>query len=323
MLLAVPSEFEIIASLARRFAGADPDVLTGIGDDAAVVRAAGRLVISTDTVVEGVHVDLAVSSLGDAGYKAVTSAVSDIAAMGALARWALVAAVVPARLSADHDALAAGLDEGARACGVSLIGGDTTRGEHLAITVTAIGEAERPVLRAGARDGDLLCVTGALGASACGLGLLRSTDARAATLLERYPHLATRHRRPTARLREGAALAHAGAHAMIDLSDGLASDAVHLAVASSCGVTLAHADLPLDDGVRDAAGLLGRDPYDIAVAGGEDYELAVALDAGDVEAARRAVAPTPLTVIGRFSGPASGSGWTLDRPMPGGWDHFA
>lgn len=319
------SEFEIIASLAARFRADDPSVLVGIGDDAAILRLDADLAVSTDTIVEGVHVDVELSSLEDAGFKAITSAVSDLAAMGATARWVVVAAVLPSRLLSFRDDLAAGLAAGASACGVTIVGGDTTLGAHLVLTVTAMGSVERAVGRAGAQPGDVLCVTGALGASAAGLELLRAArggHAAAAGLLERFPELAARHRRPLPRLREGRALAAAGAHAMIDLSDGLSSDGAHLAMAADLGLVVEHEMIPLALGVHEAALALGREAEDLGVAGGEDYELAVALAPDAVAAARDAVAPTPLTVVGTFER-ATGVRWTASRPLPNGYDHFA
>lgn len=321
------SESEIIARIRGRLVGMeDPDVLIGVGDDAAVVRApTDPLIISTDTIVEGVHVDLSLSSPADAGFKAVTSAVSDMAAMGARARWVVVASVLPARMLAVAGAIAEGLDEGARASGVAIVGGDTSDGETFSLTVTVIGTAERPLLRTGARSGDVLCVTGMLGAAATGLALLRATaagDPRADALLRAHPGLAGAHRRPRARVAEGAALAAVGARAMIDLSDGLGSDAPRLLGGDVSGVTIDRAALPLADGVVDASGILGVDPAITAVAGGEDYELAIALAPADIEVARAAIAPTPLTVIGSFDD-GDGARWSDGGALPRGWEHFA
>jgi thiamine-monophosphate kinase len=327
-MLRTVDEFEIITSLRGRFVGmADPSVLVGVGDDAAVIRApeGASLIVTTDTVVEGVHLDLALSSPGDAGYKAVTSAVSDLAAMGARARWVLVAAVLPRRLVPQASAIAEGLDEAARACGVAIVGGDTARGERLSLTVTAIGTAVTPVLRTGARPGDVLCVTGALGAAASGLALLSAEAARmvgASDLLQAHPGLARAHRRPSARLTEGIALAASGARAMIDLSDGLGSDAGHLLTADVPGVVIDPDALPCAPGVIEVAALLRTDARETAVAGGEDYELAVALEEAAVEAARAAIAPTPLTTVGRFD-VGDGVRWTSGERVPRGWDHFA
>lgn len=321
----MPTEFEFIASLASRFALADPSVLVGIGDDAAVLSPKGPLSVSTDTLVEGVHFDLSLSSVADAGFKAVTAAASDMAAMGAVARWVLIAAVVPERLLGQREEIISGVEEAVRSCGMSVVGGDTTRGAQLVLTATVIGEGVNAVVRSGARSGDLLCVTGSLGAAAAGLALLRAASegrAGADELVALYPVLAERYRRPVPRLVEGAAMAHSGVHALIDVSDGLSSDAGHIAERSGIGVRIDADALPIADGCREVSDLLGLDVHELAVAGGEDYELAAAIPAELVERVRNAVAPTPLTIVGRFDdGP--GARWTRDTPLPSGFDHFA
>ena len=202
--------------------------------------------------------------------------------------------------------------------GVSLVGGDVSAGPALSLAVTALGEVERPVLRSGARPGDRLVVTGPLGAAAAGLALLRSGDPAAKELLDRFPGLAAAHRRPTPALAMGLALAQAGATALIDVSDGLAGDALHLAEASGVGVEVHDAAVPLAPGVAEAAALLGRDPLELALGGGEDFVLAAALpraaDLGGVLDCGR-FTPDPATRIRLTrAGPA---------PLAGlAWDHF-
>jgi thiamine-monophosphate kinase len=143
--------------------------------------------------------------------------------------------------------------------------------------VTALGEAERPLLRSGARPGDRLAVSGPLGAAAAGLALLEAGGQAATELLGRFPGLAAAHRRPQPALAMGVALARAGATAMIDVSDGLAGDALHLAESSGVGVEVHDATVPLAPGVTEAAALLGLDPLALALGGGEDFVLAAAL----------------------------------------------
>jgi thiamine-monophosphate kinase len=184
--------------------------------------------------------------------------------------------------------------------------------------VTALGEAERPVPRSGARPGDRLCVTGPLGAAAAGLALLSSADPAAAGLLARFPGLAAAHRRPVPALAMGLALARAGATAMIDVSDGLAGDALHLAEASGTGLEIHDSAVPLAPGVAETAALLGRDPMALALGGGEDFVLAAALprtaDLGGVlDCGRFTPDPTRRVRV-------TGSG---DAPLQGlAWDHF-
>jgi thiamine-monophosphate kinase len=202
--------------------------------------------------------------------------------------------------------------------GAALVGGDISGGPALSLAVTALGEAERPVPRSGARPGDRLCVTGPLGAAAAGLALLSSRDPAAAGLLARFPGLAAAHRRPVPALAMGLALARAGATAMIDVSDGLAGDALHLAEASGTGLEIHDSAVPLAPGVAEAAALLGRDPMELALGGGEDFVLAAALprtaDLGGVlDCGRFTPDPSRRVRVTR----------TGEAPLEGlAWDHF-
>jgi len=230
-------------------------------DDAAVldVPGGGPLVASVDSVVEGVHVDLSVCSPGDVGWKALMGALSDLAAMGATPVGALVALCVPEGSGEGDLALGvmAGVAEAAAASRCPVVGGDVSGAARLMVAVTVLGTMEggEPVPRSGARAGDVVLVTGPCGGSAAGLRELRAGAASG----EAY-------RRPTARLREGRVARRHGAHAMIDVSDGLALDLHRLADASGVGFAL--------DEVPVAAGATLEE----ALGGGEDYELLIALD---------------------------------------------
>jgi thiamine-monophosphate kinase len=237
-----------------------------------------RLVVTTDVLVEGLDFSAALSEPEDWGWKAVAANLSDLAAMAAEARWLLLALTVPeATPVATLERVYAGVGQACRAFGVALVGGDVSAGPALSLAVTALGEAERPVPRSGARPGDRLAVSGPLGAAAAGLALLSSGDPAAAGLLARFPGLAAAHRRPVPALAMGLALARAGATAMIDVSDGLAGDALHLAEASGTGLEIHDSAVPLAPGVAEAAALLGHDPMELALGGGEDFVLAAAL----------------------------------------------
>ena len=247
-----PQEHEVLRRLARRF-GMAPSGQIWTGDDAALLAPLHRPLVSTDLVVEGVHVDRRWCAFSDMGYKAVTVNVSDIAAMGGEPR-ALVLAVAGAT-AAQIEEIMQGAERACEHYGCSVVGGDLSDGATLVICGTAIGEcSQEPVRRSGSLIGDLVYVTGALGGSAAGLRLLRSDPSETGPLAER-------HRRPRARTAEGSLLGSMRVHAMLDCSDGLAEAARLLAEASGVGVALTA--VPRMDGAS----------FDEALAGGEDYEL--------------------------------------------------
>ena len=240
-----------------------------------------KLVVTTDVLVEGRHFSAALSEPEDWGWKAVAVNCSDLAAMGATPRWLVVALTVPGQTQVRLlERVYAGIGDACQAFAVALVGGDVSAGPALSLAVTALGEAELVVPRSGARPGDRLAVTGPLGAAAAGLALLLRGDQPALDLLGRFPGLAGAHRRPFPNLAMGPRLAAAGATAMLDVSDGLAGDALHLAESSGVGVEIHDATIPLAPGVAEAAALLGRDPAELALGGGEDFVLAAALPRG-------------------------------------------
>jgi thiamine-monophosphate kinase len=310
-------EFALIDRFTRPLPRAGEGVVLGIGDDAAVLRApAGEdLVATVDAVVEGVHFDGRFTP-EDVGWKALAVNLSDLAAMGARPLWALVALALPAETPAARTAgIARGLGRCARAHDIAVAGGNVTRAGELSVTVTVVGAVRRgrALTRAGARPGDLLAVSGTLGDAAAGL----AEGAPAA--------LARRQRRPAPRLRLGRALAGV-ARAAIDVSDGLAQDLGHLCAVSGVGAEVDPALLPTSPALRRATGG-GARALAAALAGGEDYELLVALPPARLAAARAAAqaARTPLTVIGRA---VEGRGVRIltadgrELPLPAGHDHL-
>jgi thiamine-monophosphate kinase len=275
-------ELELIAAIRAALGPLPPRVLTGPGDDAAVVRADAVAVTSIDTVVDGVHFELATHSPGDVGHKALATALSDIAAMGAGPGEAFVSLALPPRFG---QAAALELVDAMRALaerqGVAIAGGDVVSAPVLAVTVSVTGwsgAADRLVYRSGARPGDLVGVTGELGGSGAGLLALRAGSSD--------DPLVERHRRPEPLLATGLALAAAGVSAMIDVSDGLATDAGHLARASGVTLELRLADLPLAPGL-DA---------EFAAGAGDDYELLFTAAPECRDAVERAAAATGTRV---------------------------
>lgn len=324
-------EFGLIDRLLARLGSSRDGVVVGPGDDAAAVSLGGARGLATaDLLLEGVHFDMGLSSPADVGWKALAANLSDIAAMGGVPRYALVSLGAPAATPLTTlEEIYGGLGECARAFSVSVVGGDTVHSDSIIVSLAVLGEPGPAgiVTRGGAKTGDLVCVTGAVGGAAAGLAVLRASaeDRRAASLIERFPALASAHRRPAPRVREGLAAATSGAAAMIDVSDGLAADVSHICESSSVGVTLRSA--PLADGVGEVAAWLSRDALEFALGGGDDYELAIAIAPDRGEALASALAPTPVSIAGEI---VEGTQRVLQRPDGSttdlaklGWDHFA
>jgi thiamine-monophosphate kinase len=323
------AEFELIAAIRSALGRRGERVLRASGDDAALVRVDGVSATSVDAFVEGVHFRLATTSLGDLGHKCIAAALSDLAAMGASAGEAYLALGLPPSLGEREVLeLVAGAERLAEATGTTICGGDLTAADELFVVVTAVGYAQREdalVTRAGAGTGELVGVTGRLGGAGAGL-----------ILLERKEHglpvdvgesLIDRQRRPLPRLAAGRALAAAGVTAMIDLSDGIASDAARLAEESGVELEIELARLPLDEGVDQVAASIGRSGFELAASAGEDYELLfTAAPAAREEIERIAEASdTPVSWVGQT---LAGEGVRLldesgEPRLLEGWDHLA
>ena len=289
----------------------------------------GRAIVTHDMLVEAVHFRRSTTGLRDLGHKALAVNLSDVAAMGAKPLAALVGLGLPADLdTGDVDELYEGIERLAGRCGVTVAGGDVTAAPVLVLAVTAVGRpwpGVEPVGRAGGRAGDLLCVTGRLGAAAAGLAVLEE-PALAAGVAD-AASLRAAHRSPEPRIAAGRALAAGGARAMLDLSDGLALDALRLARA--CGLR-ARIDLdavPLAPGVEAVAAARGDDPRIFAATGGEDYELLVAVPPGLLRGLREEL-DVPLTPVGRLEegdpGVTAVDGAGRIVPLARlGWEHHA
>lgn len=305
-------EFRLIERFTRHFT-TTPAVVLGPGDDAAVVTAPdGRVVACTDMLVEGNHFRRDWCSAADVGHKAAAANLADIAAMGAKPTALLAAVAAPQDMPAEWlEGLASGLAAEAAAVGAAVIGGDTTRGELLTITVTALGDLEgrEPVTRGGAKPGDVLALAGRIGWAAAGLNVLSRGFRSPGALVGAY-------RRPQPPYSAGCDAALMGVRAMIDVSDGLLADVGHIATASGVAIDVDTATLPVSETMRNAAEALGTDARGWLLTGGEDHALAAAFPP-DV------ILPEGWRRIGAV---AEGSGVTVDGRRwtgPTGWDHFS
>ena len=272
-------EFQLIEHVRRLFGRTGPSVILGIGDDAAIIKPPSgcHLLLTTDLLVEDIHFTLSTSTYEDIGYKAAVANLSDIAAMGGTPHAFAISIAIPSSGTASAmDKLYRGLMAACRAYGVSLIGGDTSGSRHglfLSVTLTGYVAPKRILRRDGARIGDIVYVTGTLGDSLAGLQLLH---ARTKKELRRSDirYLIARHHRPTPRVQTGQFLAARGlATAAIDVSDGLSGDLVHLCEQSAVGVEIDAAALPFSRACRAYAAATKTDPIQLALRGGEDYEL--------------------------------------------------
>lgn len=315
------AEFDLVERfLARAPGAARADVRVGPGDDCAVVHGEG-IALSADMSVEGVHFRREWLAPEEIGYRAAAGALSDLAAVAARPIGVLVSLALPESDAGETAVrLMDGVGEVAAAVGAALLGGDVTRSPGaLVVDCTVVGEAPRPVLRSGAGPGDALWVTGRLGGPAHAVrSLLRGEEPR--------PDARERFARPVPRTREALWLHERGVlRAAVDLSDGLAGDASHLAAASGVAVLLDRAAIPLHPA-------LGHEEMEealrLAVSGGEDYELLFAAAEGAVEPLRGAFAAELGTVLTRVGRIAEGEGvfWEVGgerRPVgAGGFQHF-
>lgn len=278
MKLSDLGEFGLIERLSQDLITQPAQVVRGAGDDAAVLQVvdgAHWLLFTTDMLVEGVHFSLAWARPAQVGIKTVAVNVSDIAAMGGWPTYGVISLGLPDRLTVEEvEELYQGIRQAAREYGISIVGGDTVSSpERLVINLAMLGsvEAGRAVYRSGAKPGNLIYVTGTLGKSAAGLYLCRYPELAVAPDIAVF--LRQAHLEPRARLKAGRLLAAAGITAMDDISDGLAGELAEICRASGVGCLVRAEYIPVDPRVRTLAELVGWDPLDWALSGGEDFEL--------------------------------------------------
>ncbi|BDI31055.1 thiamine-monophosphate kinase [Capsulimonas corticalis] len=327
----IGGEEGFIERMRQTHAGAVGDgLILGIGDDAAIFETpAGRQsVVTTDMLVEQVHFRRDWSDPYSIGWKSAAVNLSDIAAMGAEPTLAFLSIAFSQGESVETlDRIYDGFSDCLNRYGARLAGGDTnSTPDGMVISVTLMGSVKsgQAFTRSGARPGDVLLVTGALGDSAAGLGLLQKYGLARSEKVDK--DLINLHRRPQPRVMISRVLAETGqVRAAMDLSDGLLRDVSKLCAASQVGVRIDTAQLPISNATQNAAKMLAQDPTLLALQGGEDYELLVAVAPESVDAVREAV--PSLTVIGEIlkSGRRIVAANGVDDldPGAGGWDHFA
>jgi thiamine-monophosphate kinase len=310
-------EFELLARVRERLPAPPGRVVIGSGDDAAVTAGDGATATSVDAAVDGVHFDRRWATLPQIGHKALATALSDLAAMGAASGEAYVVLGVPADLDEDGCIeLLDGMLALAERTGTALAGGDLTRAPQLFLSITVVGHAPSAdafVGRGGARPGDALAITGELGGAAAGLALL--ADRKLAARVADPAELRARQLEPQPRLAAGRALAEAGATAMIDVSDGLGGDAFHLGERSGAGLRIDGEAVPLVAGAIEALGA-GEDGLRRCLEGGEDYELLAAIPPERLERARQAVRDAEGVALTPIGDVVAGDG--VEIKLPGG-----
>jgi thiamine-monophosphate kinase len=312
--LADAGEFGLISALTGRFEQG-PQVFVGPGDDAAVVRTPkGHVVVSTDLLVEGRHFRQEWGSATDIGRKAAAANLSDVNAMGGTAHSLTVGLAAPADLPVRWvTELADGIAEEAARVGACIVGGDLTTAGEVVVAVTVLGTCEvAPVLRSGARPGDVVALAGRQGWAAAGLAVLGRGFRSPRALVEAY-------QRPEPPYGAGLVAARAGATAMIDVSDGLVADVGHLAADSGVAVDLRTDAFELAEPMRAVGSALGVDPMQFILGGGDDHAIVATFPEGTP-------LPEEFTAIGSVAAAAeSGAVVTVDGAAyegPAGWAHF-
>lgn len=313
----IGGEFALIKRISRKIR--DKSVLTQIGEDTAVVKVGGKLLLlTTDTLVEDDHFSLRWSTPFQIGMKAMEVNVSDIAANGGRPRYALISLCLKEDTEVEFvDELYRGIYSAADKYGFEIVGGNLTHGKQIVIDVAMIGEAQKPVLRSGAKIGDLICVTGDLGRSRAGLELFMHFGEGA----KRFG-VAKAHLEPRCRLKESQIISKF-ASAMIDVSDGLAPEIGHICEMSKVGAVVYKEKIPLSGQTLAAAELVKKDAYDFALHGGEDFELVFTLPEKRMKQLKKRF--SDFSAVGKIL-PAKDGIYLLDRgkkkDLGKGYDHF-
>ncbi|MCF8720845.1 thiamine-phosphate kinase [Nitrospina gracilis] len=330
-------EFGLIARLASHIPHRSRRVVKGIGDDCAVYSQPGGnyMVVTADALIESVHFDLNTTTPEQLGWKTVAVNASDVAAMGAIPRFAVLTLGIPKTTKVNFlDRLYKGLGRACEAFGLDLIGGDTvSTPEHWMLSLTMFGETHKKRLftRQGARPGDAILVTGTVGDSALGLQILQSPGKKWAGSATDRQHLVKRHLEPNARVKEAAKLAKSQwrVTSMIDVSDGLGQDLGHILTASGTGAELWESALPLSKPFEKMCIKNGLEAGELALRGGEDYELLFTLKSEDVKKLLGSFIKygTPVTQIGEITA-RQGVTWVRKNGTrqilrkPAGFNHF-
>lgn len=310
-------EFGLIRMIAREPQG--KDVVVGIGDDAAVIKMGDLFqLFTTDLLVEGDHFRIDWSTPEQIGKKAMISNVSDIAAMGGDPKYALVSLSLNSRIDADFvKGIYEGMNNMARKFGVDIIGGDTTHGKLMVINIALVGEtdSDRLILRSGARPGDHIMVTGPLGGSRAGLELLLKGHEEPVSQI-------VKHLEPGCRMDISNSISRF-ANSMIDVSDGLASEVVHICEESGVGAIVEKDLIPLHEDTVMAGDVLNKDPYAFALGGGEDFELVFTVPGDKLEQARKYGIEVGRIVEKEHGIFLRDPGRDKELiPLRGGYDHF-
>ena len=331
-------EFGLIDKINQRVVLQHASTLKGIGDDAAVIDGGSdhKKLISTDMLLEGVHFDLSYMPLTHLGYKAVTVNVSDIAAMNGIPKQMTISLGLSNRMSVEAvEALYEGIFAAAKDYQIDIVGGDTTSSRSgLVISITLIGESalDNIVYRNGAKEGDILCLSGDIGGAYMGLQILErekevfKADPNMQPQLDKYSYIVGRQLRPKARMDVIHELRDLGIlpTSMIDISDGLASEIFHLCEQSQKGACIYEDKLPIEKQTFDTAAEFSMDPNTAALNGGEDYELLFTIDQKDFEKMKN---HDDITTIGYMHAPDLGKVMVTDNKntielIAQGWIHF-